>query len=210
MPESTNTNSILPPIYSSGIFTLKGKLDKFLSPTTIYTCIAIRKFEELISAGIDIYTEYYIPLGLSQEDYQKDLSNRACIIVVKSTSNITKSFPSTYLASYPSGNGIKYSVKALIVELGALNDDYDLSVIEQKIKDLVTAEIGVKNATIKKLILSKEELIDEASHNRIIAAREANKATITNSYNTVSQLEQQVSDLTDENVALKNYISHHS
>lgn len=55
---------ILPQIYSSGVFKLKGKLLQYLSEEMWYTCIAIRKIEEIEAVGIDCYQEYYVPIGL--------------------------------------------------------------------------------------------------------------------------------------------------
>lgn len=105
-----STTEILPPIYSSGIFKLKGKLVNYLSDTVWYTCIAIRKIEEIETLGEDCFDVYYKPIGLDEEDYRKDASFNACIITLKSSNGELKHFPSTYLRAFPNGSGILYNV----------------------------------------------------------------------------------------------------
>lgn len=163
---------ILPQIYSSGVFKLKGKLLQYLSEEMWYTCIAIRKIEEIEAVGIDCYQEYYVPIGLDETDFSNDNKVNACIITVKASNGDLKHFPSTYLASFPNGSGILYSVMGLAFDLGALPVSYDLTILEKKIKDVILNEIGVESRS-RQLTMSNYEIISQGSHERIEAARKS-------------------------------------
>ena len=190
---------ILPVINASGSFVLKDKLATAISQEQYYTVVAIRKIEEIEALGIDVLSTYYLPLNLTEEDYTRDQSNHYSIISLKSSSGEIKHIPSYYLASFPSGSGIVYSVVGLGVELGALPVDFDLSHLENKIKSLVISEIGV-NPRTRVLTLSNQEMVTQTTHDRIEAARIQKKAT--SPVNT----QKTITDLTNENKLLKNKV----
>lgn len=193
------TVEILPQIYSSGIFKLKGKLAQYLSDDIWYTCIAIRKIEEIEALGIDCYQDYYVPIGLDNNDYLNDANVNACIITVKASNGDLKHFPSTYLSSFPNGSGIKYSVMGMAFDLGALPIAFDLSLLEKKIKDVILDEIGVE-ARSRLLTMSNVEILSQGSHERIESARKA-KIKSSNNLLHINRA------LAQENVDLKNRIN---
>lgn len=196
---------ILPKIYSSGIFTLKGKLATLLDSQVNYTCVAIRKIDEMISKGELVEQDYYTPIGLDNNDYLSDLKFGACIITLKSQSGQLKHFPSTYLASFPSGAGVAYSVIGISIELGALPVKEDTSLIEDKLKRLVLSELGL-DARTRVITLSDEELISQDTHERILAARESRKQSSDNLEKVNRALSQENHDLKTRVAQLEKWI----
>ena len=197
---------ILPQINASGSFTLNDPLSSYVSPDIFYTVIAIRKIEEIEMLGIDVFDTYYKPINLSDTDFNRDHNGNISIITLKSSSGELKHIPSYYLKSFPSGNGVVYSVVALAVELGALPVDFDLSHLENKVKELTISEIGV-TPRIRTLTLSNQEVITQTTHDRIEAARKAKKATSpVNTYKQIADLTKINNDLKNKVKALESFI----
>ena len=190
---------ILPRIYSSGIFKLKGKLGGYLSESLWYTCIAIRKIEEIEALGIDCFNEFYKPIGLDEADFQKDAEFNACVITVKSSNGDLKHFPSTYLLSFPNGSGILYNVMGIAFDLGPLPLEYDLSVLDDKLKSVIRDTLGI-NSRSRLLTLSNTEIITQATHERLLKEREAHIKTPENLSHANKQL-------ANENKELKKKIN---
>lgn len=193
------STELLPQIYSSGIFKLKGKLSTYLSSETYYTTVAIRKIEELEASGIDVYKAFYESLQLTEEEYAEDqLANRS-VVTLKSSSGELYHIPSSYLLSYPNGSGIIYSVVGIALDLGALPVNFDLSDLTGKLKQVVLSELGVVPRS-RVLTLSNQEIISQKTHERVEAARIAKKATPVNQKKVIH-------DLTTENNALKSKVT---
>ena len=190
---------ILPSIQASGLWSLKPPYQYLLTNEVWYTCIAIRRIEDLNRLGIDVLQDYYLSKSLTKEDYLKDLAAGVCIITVRDNASIAFSFPSSYLSSFPAGGGVAYQVLALAIELGALPTTLDLSVLQQQLANLVKAELGVTREA-RLVNLSTTELLDRETHLRL----EAERKRVAD---TVVLPEVKVKQLTTENLALKARIT---
>ena len=101
------TQLILPEIQATGAWKLKSPYQNLLTEGIWYTCIAVRKLEDYINRGIDVFEEYYnTPYMVPKERYEQDLAGGACIIIVRNASGDVKAFPNTYLESFPAGGGV--------------------------------------------------------------------------------------------------------
>lgn len=163
-------SQLLPTIQASGLWVLKSPYQHLLDRETWYTCIAVRRIEDLLRLGVDVYKDYYQTYKLDDNTYQTDIKAGVCIITVKDTSGVAYSFPSSYLASFPKGGGIPYQVLALAIDLGAIPVDKDLSHLQTALKELVQSTLGVTNEA-RLVNLSTVELVDRASHLRLEAER---------------------------------------
>lgn len=157
---------ILPEVGTTGRYKLKGKLTNLLEPNRSYECIAVRKIRELEMLGVNILEEFYLPIKLTQEDLNEDIRKDASIVSLKTSNGTVTRFPNTYLTHYPSMQGIKYSVVGLGVNIGALPTSFDLSDIQQEIKELVLNRLGLR-AQIRVLTLSPEEYLNHEDHQRV-------------------------------------------
>ena len=188
----SRTTEILPQIYSSGVFKLKGKLQSYLSESLWYTCIAIRKIEEIEALGIDCYNEFYKPINLDVVDYQKDAEFNAC------SNGDLKHFPSTYLASFPNGSGILYNVMGIAYDLGPLPLEYDLTDLDNKLKEVIRNTIGIRSRS-RLLTLSNTEIVTQGTHERLERERK-------NYIQVPTNLEYQNKQLANENKELKKKV----
>jgi hypothetical protein len=164
---------ILPYINAAGTWVLKAPYDTLLSKQERYTCISVTKLEKLVSMGDEPYDDYYEPKSISQDTYQNDLISQVCIITVRDEAGQLYSFPSSYLVSFPSGNGVEYGVLGLAVTIGPLPIDTNLTELKQRVKDLVKDTVGVEGDVVS-LLLSNPEIVSFASHESMKASRKLN------------------------------------
>nr|DAF08008.1 MAG TPA: hypothetical protein [Caudoviricetes sp.] len=166
-------NPILPYINAAGTWVLKAPYDTLLSKQERYTCISVTKLEKLVSMGDEPYDDYYEPKSIPQDTYQNDLISQVCIITVRDEAGQLYSFPSSYLVSFPSGNGVEYGVLGLAVTIGPLPIDTNLTELKQRVKDLVKDTVGVEGDVVS-LLLSNPEIVSFASHESMKASRKLN------------------------------------
>lgn len=173
---------ILPEVHASGLWKLKTPYDNFLNSEIWYTCIAVRKIEDYIKQGLDPKALFYTePFNIADSTYTEDIDAGVCIVTVKDNSGNIKSFPSSYIISFPSAGGISYQALALAIDIGAIPESLDLSVIKDRIKSVVQDTLGIESETVE-INLAAKTLIDGESHKRLEAAREQKKATSTSVY----------------------------
>lgn len=186
------TQLILPEIQATGAWKLKSPYQNLLTEGIWYTCIAVRKLEDYINRGIDVFEEYYnTPYMVSKEKYEQDLAGGACIIVVRNASGDVKAFPNTYLESFPAGGGVAYQSLAAVVELGAVPVDMDLTTLQNAINALVKDTLGVVKET-KLVNLAPKQLLDRESAKRIEAARKGVKKVESSPLAKVKTLEEEL------------------
>ena len=187
---------LLPEVGASGAWVLGTPFHNILSTGVWYTCIAVRKFEDFVKIGIDPYEEFYNqPNGIVRTRYEQDIREGHCIITVKSLAGDVKSFPSSYVESYPLGGGVAYQALALAIDLGALPTSLNLDDLKLAVSNIVRDIVGVEG-TARLVNLAPRELLDRASHERVEAAR---KLLIKGAYTDSVK----VKKLTDENAKLK-------
>lgn len=134
---------ITPPINASGIYTAYAPFT--LPLNIVYRCDAIRTFKELIKKGINVYTTYYEPHGLSEAVYQADYDLNASIVTLVDGAGGFLYIPNTYIESYPGDAGVTYNRKVLVIELGMLPTQMDVDYIFPLVEDLVHKNLGVAN-----------------------------------------------------------------
>jgi hypothetical protein len=99
--------NITPPINATGVYTLKAPWATV--PDTVYTCIAVRYYKDLILQGVDIAAQYYLPMGLTADDYTTDLNNGAKLITLTAAGEPTIYVPDSYIAAYPDLSSVGYN-----------------------------------------------------------------------------------------------------
>lgn len=136
--------SYIPYIGSKGRFKFKEPFNTVLKDNKIYTVASIRTFDNLTDTGIDPFEMVYKPVGLTEEDYNKDYVNgKVVVLELMDEEGKYYSVPSSYILSVPNINGVLYRDKMLVVDLGYLPDNYDFTEYKQNIKDLTKMILGV-------------------------------------------------------------------
>lgn len=131
-----------PTLHATGVYTLTTPWAT--AANTIYTCIAIRSFKDLILHGVDIAATYYDPMGLDATNYQADLSLGANLITLTSPNQPTLYVPDTYIEAYPDLTNVAYNNIVLSCLLGPLPDGLDLTFLTSQISGVVSDVIGLE------------------------------------------------------------------
>lgn len=192
--------NLIPPLYCRGIYTLR---PPWTSDTTrVYECIAIRKYSDLAARNRDVYTEFYLPLGVPHSDYESDLAMGAAIITLANEYSAPIYVPSTYIASYPNMDAVRYSHTVMSISLGAIYDGISLDFLKQQLAQDCTSIIGitptvlVNSAPLKTTVSPTQHQDIEAARNNAITNRTTDAAKIT-------ALQARVDALTAENATLQ-------
>lgn len=160
---------LLPKIGSSGVFKVSAPFDRFVVEKISYTCTSIRSITEIQTYTRSVLDEYYLFYGLTAEDYHQDILNNELIVSLRNGSEFIY-VPSKFILSYPDVTGIPYHVLSLAVTLGAIPVGTDLSVLKDKIEELVITNIGLTPIT-EEVEVSATKYFSEEEHNAAVQRR---------------------------------------
>lgn len=138
-----------PPLLAKGRYTLRTPWSA--NPLVLYTCKAIRTFDDIYKLGIDVQKTYYIPMGLSDGSiitspafsFQTEKAQQPNIITLHGDDGSVIYVPDTFIESYPNMAEVRYSRMVLSIDLGALPDYLDLTAIKTAVSNLVAQTSGV-------------------------------------------------------------------
>lgn len=170
----TSHRSLIPPNGLSGVYPLREPFDKKILPNVRYTCDSTRGISELLNNGIDPYHQFYDPEGISMEQYEYDQSVGMVIVSLKGEQGIWVDVPSTYIDSLPDMNGTPYTPLVAAIRLGAVADSENLTVVKQRIADVVLEELGVVGA-VEIATVGLRTLLTQTEHDSVVASRNAAK-----------------------------------
>lgn len=163
---------ITPPLGSYGTYVLDEPFSSLLVPMVAYECISLRSIDEIIKHGIDPFALHYKPYGQTQEKYLADKANAVIIVTLRSSTGNYINVPNSYIKSYPLAGGIPYQVTGLVLDLGAIPTNMDLSPLMTKLADVTQGVIGIKPKPFP-FVLSDKSLVDKNTDTANKAARAA-------------------------------------
>lgn len=116
----------------------------------------------------DPYMNIYVPLGINSEvEYKKDLNDNIPIISFSFKDNLEVErylrCPLNYIESYTLVSDIEYINKVIVLDLGMLPKDLDISMFYNDFKDYIETRIGV-NPELKEIEIGNIELVSESEH----------------------------------------------
>ncbi len=192
---------VTPPINTTGIYEV---ISPFVIGTnTIYSCTAIRTFEELSLRGINVFNEYYKPKNIDEATYNKDVALHASIITLESNLGEIVYVPNTYIQSYPGQGGVFYVHKVLVMELGLLPINTDVSYIYPELSGIIQDNVGVTATPVAvdvpyKGYVSNEQAIDmEKVRRAAVADSQSVQAENTRLKAELAAANKQIADLTE-------------
>lgn len=197
--------AFIPPIGTAGIYSLAAPFNTDLLTNTSYRCDAARRFSDFIELGTDPFEEFYVPKGLTQDQYNQDVINQVVIISLVSSSNHWVHVPSTYVLALPDINGVAYAVTVLGMEMGAIPNYMDLTGLKSALADLAHATIGIRPA-IKEAVISAVEKVSQADHDALEAARQQAITNSTTDRARLITLQQQYDTLKGQYDQLEAYV----
>lgn len=151
-----------PPLLAKGRYTLVAPW--IANPNMLYTCMAIRAFEDIYKLGYDVQTIYYHSRGLVDGSiitspaftFAAERAKQPNIITLVGDDGSVIYVPDTFIASYPNLSEVKYSHMVLSVSLGALPDYLDLNAVKAAVSGLVAQTTGVTPTVLEHRVPSTE------------------------------------------------------
>ena len=181
-----------PPLYATGHWVIDNPFS--VSQSEIYTCKAIRSFDDLRAQGINPYNAYYLLKGISPAVYENDVRNLANIVTLMSDTNPTVYVPDTYIRSYPESTTVPYRHVVLSLSLGAVSDFLALDDLKLKIQEYTLATLGIVGVVKEHQANGMAESIDQVTHqsleNNRLARIENNQTTYSQVLALTQELEQ--------------------
>lgn len=186
-------STVLPELYSKGLFTFTTPFDTI---TGVLECKAIRSFEEIYNANIDVYKAYYETNSLDVAAFNTDRANKVSIVTFTKNTGEFVNIPSSYIAKIPSGGTVAYSHVVLSASLSSVPDALDLDAVVADVISAVTARLGLtpvvelhKAPTLPgSVVTDAQHAILETARNAAITNQTTERARLiqmTNAYNAL-------------------------
>lgn len=144
-----------PAIYSNGKFTVRSP--RVIDANTLYTCIAIRSFDDIYQKGEDVYDVYYAAYGIVDGvtvdgrpfSFEVERAVLPNIITLQNSQGALYYVPDTFITSFPNQTDLTYSQRIISVGLGPLPVTLDITNITADIGDLVKDRLGIANPDVR-------------------------------------------------------------
>lgn len=191
--------SLLPPVNATGLFEL---LEPFkLEAGLVYVCEEVRSFDELTRLGKKVFSEYYEPLQLTEDEYKRDVELEAAIVTLKAGGELPVYVPSTYILNYPGFKNRGYENKIIALEIGLLPLGTDISTLKTELADHAKATLGIDANVYEANHLFENDLTAQQQAD----LERARRLAITNYIPKdvrIKNLEEQIDKLQQQNEAL--------
>lgn len=169
--------------------------------TKIYTCKAIRTFEDLRVKSIDPFKYAYEPYGATDAVYQSDIQEKAAIITLMAADGEVIYVPDTQIVSYPNMGDYHYRHLVLSISLGAVPDSLSVEWLSEQITEITQLTVGV-TPTVKVHEALVRDAVTPLEHEQIQAAR---AAAIQNTVTYKAQLQQALNVMNQQALQLAAY-----
>lgn len=129
--------------------------------------ISVISMRDMIRTDLrDPFTEIYETAGLSELDYKRDLNNNVYLISfsLKTCDGVERYIrvPLNYLAEVSTPSIVEYANRIIMVDLGHLPSDLDLTPLFADLSDYVASRVGV-TPTIKDVSVGETLQLDHVS-----------------------------------------------
>jgi hypothetical protein len=195
----------IPPIGTTGLWALSAPFKNLLLPSTPYTCIAIRNIADILNAGGDPETDFYLTNSLNHTRYQADYVAGVSILTLKGGANSTIYVPSSFVLNFPDIGGIPYTVLALAINIGAIPDTTDLTYLKSRLTDIVKETIGV-DSVVNTVAISAKSLLTNADAILMENARIAKIGTVVTDYTNFVNVSNQLNTARQKIAELETFI----
>lgn len=157
-----------PPINALGQYVVRPPFN--IPAGAIYKCEAINGFEALEKDGINVFSKFYTPFGISQDIFNTDRINGIDIVTLISATHPTVILPSSFIVSFPNITAIPYNNVFLVMDLGILPDKTELRAGIDYCKEVIEDFHGV-TPTVQVVAHPIAGLIDSSQHESLVNAR---------------------------------------
>lgn len=157
-----------------------GKAGKYkLSPpfqideTVSYVCRGVSFIQSLVDKNIDVYNDFYVPVGLSEAEYNEDLDTDESIVTLKSSDGNILNVPSSYITQIPTDEEVPYSRFGVLFEFGILPNETAFENLVTQMQDISKSTLGVEPDAALTL-LPYDGFVTKEEHKLKLKEREVN------------------------------------
>lgn len=186
-------SALIPPPGTRGLYSLKAPFKT--EPAVLYTCAAIRGFNDLQNHGEDVFKLYYEPLNLTEANFATDRANGEYMITLTSDAYAPLYVPSSFILSFPDLSSQPYKWVVLSASLGMLPDALDLTFAKDQMAAALSNVIGA-TVTVQVGSAPYAGVVTPEQHQVLEAARQAKINNRTTDYARVVQLTADKASLT--------------
>lgn len=200
--------NVIPSVGTKGIYVLKPPFDALMKPNTLYTLDADRTFSEIETFGQNIFTVYYNPFRLTEQDVARDRAAGERIITLMNPDNPPIYVPTSYVDRYPDLNYRPYNQYVAVLSFGPMADDTLFEPVIQGLKNTTSEFLGVEPEVhiafmpLSDAITPEQHANLEATRQAAISNRETDYARLYAAKATIAQQEQRIAIL--EKIVIDN------
>lgn len=198
-------SEFLPALNAIGVYKFKTPISTMVNTQAIYQCKSIRKISELIGSGVDVLATYYTPYGLTSVILEEDKKNDISIVGLYSEKADWLYVPSSQLDAYPDSGGVPYRRMAYAIDMGPVEESFDLSILNEILSDVIYSNLGIR-PDIRVVSLSKSAMVKTADHEAIKAMRQGKIEIENTTYMQLAQLKEELASARLKIRALEDFI----
>jgi len=132
----------VPAVGMSGVWVFDYQISPKINNSLIYTAHGVESILSMTKKNINPYLQTYIPLGLTESDYRRDLGDVVFIVSLKGEDGKWYTVPTSYIKRFPDVAGLIYTSNKLDIDLGKFPVQDDFSELTSEIRDFIIARTG--------------------------------------------------------------------
>ena len=132
---------LTPPLGAYGKYELKTPW--VINSNISYRCVSLRRVEEIVKSGKNVFTTFYEPMKLTQDVANVDIAAGVVFVGLLGSDGSRIYVPDTYILSYPDQTAVTYDYTVLSVDLGPQPSNIDLAMLMDEIKTIASNFTGV-------------------------------------------------------------------
>ncbi len=167
-----------------------------LLATNTYTCIAIRKFTDIVKEGDNVYEKYYQEYGVDPTVFAEHEVEGVNIITLQRNDGEFVFIPDAYIESFPLMTDVEYLRVSLLVDMGVLPNYIDYTLLQDRILNVVRELVNPPNNTVYISRVPTDGVISAGDHETLEATRTAGLVVSTTDYAERIRLQQLVDEQT--------------
>lgn len=199
-------SEFLPALDSIGTYQFKKPLSDFISSQTVFRCKSIRKISELISNGVDVYGTYYEKYNIDKLVYEQNKLDDISIIGLYNDTTKWSYVPTSYIDAYPDSSGVPYRRMAYAIDVGPMEESFDLTVLNSQLFELIKTNLGIE-PSIRTVSLSRPAMVRFDDHEAIKKMRLGRVKVERSLYYELSESKQQLEEARKKISVLEKFIS---
>lgn len=142
-----------PPLGSKGKISLRAPWST--NPNVLYTCKAVRTFDDVYNSGRDVYHVFYKAMGLIEGSttytptpfvFEDEVEANVVIVTLSGDDGGIIYVPDSFISTQPDVTEETYSHMVISASLSAISDKLDLSALKTQISNLIQGVIGLTPA----------------------------------------------------------------